>query len=466
MLWRCGSSSSAWATSAARRPPRALCAALLRERGPRGRRSRSTAPAPAAGTRAPRPTARRGRRAAARHRRSRAPRGRSPLERLRRLRPACRYGPRQRARPAGAGARRRGARQGAAAARVRPGVGRRRRSRRPGPVLRRAPTASTACSTSSRPRCRGLLDEVRPAGRVTVAGGGRRGAAARRRLAARGPSPAASSTRPGRSSSPAAGGRSSRRGPTRCPASTPTEAAGLAGWPSRRGARAARARCRPRRRPRFLALEWIRRGPPGRAGEEELGRGLAALHAAGAPAFGVLPPGAPRRPRRERPRIGSFVAERPDSATGRCSTPSGASRRWLPLARTRVTLSAAGAHAVERVCERIAELAGPAEPPARLHGDLWGGNVLAGADGRARLIDPAAYGGHREVDLAMLRLFGAPSSASSPPTTRPRRWPMGHERARGALAAVPAARARRAVRRLLRRVGRARGRALRHVTAA
>ena len=61
------------------------------------------------------------------------------------------------------------------------------------------------------------------------------------------------------------------------------------------------------------------------------------------------------------------------------------------------------------VDERIGELAGPPEPPARLHGDLWGGNVLAGADGRARLIDPAAYGGHREVDLAMLRLFGAPS---------------------------------------------------------
>ena len=54
-------------------------------------------------------------------------------------------------------------------------------------------------------------------------------------------------------------------------------------------------------------------------------------------------------------------------------------------------------------------LAGPDEPPARLHGDLWSGNVLAGTDGRAWLIDPAAYGGHREVDLAMLRLFGSPS---------------------------------------------------------
>jgi fructosamine-3-kinase len=58
------------------------------------------------------------------------------------------------------------------------------------------------------------------------------------------------------------------------------------------------------------------------------------------------------------------------------------------------------------VCERIADLAGPPEPPARLHGDLWGGNVLG-----YHLIDPAAYGGHREIDLAMLRLFGWPGEA-------------------------------------------------------
>jgi fructosamine-3-kinase len=75
--------------------------------------------------------------------------------------------------------------------------------------------------------------------------------------------------------------------------------------------------------------------------------------------------------------------------------------RLSPVAR-QAGLSAA----VEPVCERIDELCGPAEPPARVHGDLWTGNVLPGADGFARLIDPAAYGGHREVDLAMLRLFG------------------------------------------------------------
>ncbi len=44
-----------------------------------------------------------------------------------------------------------------------------------------------------------------------------------------------------------------------------------------------------------------------------------------------------------------------------------------------------------------------------MHGDLWSGNVLPDAGGRPWLIDPIAYGGHREVDLAMLRLFGGPS---------------------------------------------------------
>jgi fructosamine-3-kinase len=59
------------------------------------------------------------------------------------------------------------------------------------------------------------------------------------------------------------------------------------------------------------------------------------------------------------------------------------------------------------VANRIGELSGPAEPPARIHGDCWSGNVLW-SGGRGWLIDPAAHGGHRESDLAMLALFGAP----------------------------------------------------------
>jgi fructosamine-3-kinase len=47
------------------------------------------------------------------------------------------------------------------------------------------------------------------------------------------------------------------------------------------------------------------------------------------------------------------------------------------------------------------------DQPCRLHGDLWSGNVMWTRDGVV-LIDPAAYGGHRETDLAMLALFGCP----------------------------------------------------------
>lgn len=136
-----------------------------------------------------------------------------------------------------------------------------------------------------------------------------------------------------------------------------------------------------------LVLEWIDAGP---TDPEELGRMVARLHLAGAPAFGALPPGAP----------GPFriaAATFPDGESG--DWPSFyAERRLLPLAHH--------ARGVEAVCERIADLAGPAEPPARLHGDLWGGNVHGG-----HLVDPAAYGGHREVDLAMLRLFGWPGDS-------------------------------------------------------
>jgi fructosamine-3-kinase len=61
---------------------------------------------------------------------------------------------------------------------------------------------------------------------------------------------------------------------------------------------------------------------------------------------------------------------------------------------------------LEAVVACLTELAGPAEPPARLHGDLWAGNRLVDIDGSSWLIDPACFGGNREFDLAMMRLFG------------------------------------------------------------
>lgn len=153
----------------------------------------------------------------------------------------------------------------------------------------------------------------------------------------------------------------------------------------------------------WLVLDRVREGRPGREAALRFGRELAGLHAAGAPAFGAPPPGGP---------VEAFIGLAPmRNVTGDDWPAWYAEHRVLPYLRRAVdagTMDAGEAAVVERVCARLPELAGPAEPPARLHGDLWNGNVLWGADGRVRLIDPAAHGGHRETDLAMLALFGCP----------------------------------------------------------
>jgi fructosamine-3-kinase len=155
-------------------------------------------------------------------------------------------------------------------------------------------------------------------------------------------------------------------------------------------------------RPGELVTAFVPAARPGRAAAEEFGRRLAVLHRAGAPAFGAAPPGGPADAR-----IGAApMRNRPAPRWSRWF----AADRLLPYlrsARDGGSMSAGQAAPVEEVVERIDALAGPAEPPARLHGDLWSGNVLWSADG-VWVIDPAAHGGHRETDLAMLALFGCP----------------------------------------------------------
>ncbi len=182
------------------------------------------------------------------------------------------------------------------------------------------------------------------------------------------------------------------------------EAAGLR-WLAEPGAVAVPEVVGAGERPPWLALELVEAGSLSSPGEERLGRGLAALHRAGAGAHGELPPGSPDTTLR----IGSVALP---SEAGPDWPELYAEQRLRPLlemASERGSISGRDRAAVESVCERIGELAGPAEPPSRLHGDLWGGNVLADATGEPWLIDPAAHGGHREIDLAMLRLFGGPS---------------------------------------------------------
>lgn len=146
-----------------------------------------------------------------------------------------------------------------------------------------------------------------------------------------------------------------------------------------------------------LILQWVEPGRNSGDVAAGLGRALAATHAAGAASYGLDEDG--------------FIGRLPlPNRTAGSWAEFYAVRRVLPylkLARDRGAVTDDDAARVEAVVGRLPALL-PEEPPARLHGDLWNGNVLWGADGRVSVIDPAAYGGHREVDLAMLALFGLP----------------------------------------------------------
>ncbi|WP_242504313.1 fructosamine kinase family protein [Promicromonospora panici] len=184
--------------------------------------------------------------------------------------------------------------------------------------------------------------------------------------------------------------------------------------------------------PGHLDLERLSPVTPTPAAARAFGGALATLHDAGAPAFGAGPgpawgwsgePGGWFGPLRDPlPMPGGVWRSWPEFY---------AEARLRPLlgqGRERGVLGDDDARLIDAVCARLPRLAGPSadDEPARLHGDLWSGNVLwvdggppapdsAGgpAPGAvdAVLIDPAAYGGHRETDLAMLALFGAPHLA-------------------------------------------------------
>ncbi len=150
--------------------------------------------------------------------------------------------------------------------------------------------------------------------------------------------------------------------------------------------------------PGWLALEYLPPSPPAPDYERRLGRGLAALHSAPVAGWGGSEPN----------RIGSLLQVNPSRESWAVFWREARLEPQLRLAEEAGRLDPRARRLLDGALDTAAELLAPVEHdgPSQLHGDLWAGNVHAGPHGGPVLVDPAAYRGHREVDLAMADLFG------------------------------------------------------------
>jgi fructosamine-3-kinase len=165
--------------------------------------------------------------------------------------------------------------------------------------------------------------------------------------------------------------------------------------------------------PDLLAMEWVEPGEHSREAAERFGRDLARLHRSGADSFGTELPG--------------YIGPLPlDNTVGDSWASWFAERRLIPYLKISVdrgALEGSDIASVEKIIKTLPSYGG-SEPPARIHGDLWPGNLLWAADGRAWLVDPAAHGGHRETDLATLALFGGAPHLDTIIAAYREEWPL------------------------------------------
>jgi fructosamine-3-kinase len=145
----------------------------------------------------------------------------------------------------------------------------------------------------------------------------------------------------------------------------------------------------------YLVMEYLEKGNMSADFWEVFGRSMASLHQHSRPLFGLDFDnyiGKIQQSNHEKDTWHNFYA----------------SQRIMPLiykAEKNKMVDAATVSLAEHFCSRLSSLI-PEEKPALLHGDLWKGNFVVHESGNAAIFDPSAYYGHRELDLAITRLFG------------------------------------------------------------
>ncbi|WP_119079261.1 fructosamine kinase family protein [Chitinophaga alhagiae] len=145
----------------------------------------------------------------------------------------------------------------------------------------------------------------------------------------------------------------------------------------------------------FLVTEYVEKGAAAPDFWEGFAAGMARLHEQTQPFYGL--------------QAANYIGSLKQYNTPYSNWPVFyAFNRLMPLARMAYDqhrMEQSVLRQIEQLCRRLPALF-PDEPPALLHGDLWSGNFLVGTNGKACIFDPAVYYGHREMDIAMTRLFG------------------------------------------------------------
>jgi protein-ribulosamine 3-kinase len=145
----------------------------------------------------------------------------------------------------------------------------------------------------------------------------------------------------------------------------------------------------------FLLLEWLEPGPRTAANQRALGEQLAALHRHSSAQYGWI--------------TDNFIGSLPQSNRRHDNWADfWREERLAPQLAMASAQLGSNARRFQPVVDALPDLLGDvqSEGPSLLHGDLWSGNMHMLADGSAAVIDPSTYYGHREVDIAMTRLFG------------------------------------------------------------